>query len=62
MNFHCWCFRSAELEAFYSVGKIDIQSRVAFMSRIFRYIVFVGIGAKNRIPKKKLVNERGEVT
>lgn len=32
------------------------------MSQILRNVIIVGIGAKDRIPKKKLVNERGEVT
>lgn len=32
------------------------------MSQIFRNVIFVKIGAKDRIPKKKLVNERGEVS
>lgn len=32
------------------------------MSQILRNVIIVGISAKDRIPKKKLVNERGEVT
>ena len=59
---HCWCFRSARLEVFYCVGESDIQLRVNFMSQIFRNVIFVEIGAKDRIPKKKLANDRGEVT
>jgi len=39
------------------VGEIDIQSRVNFMSQILRNVLFVEISAKDRIPKKKLVNE-----
>ena len=61
-NDHCWCSRSARLEAFYYAGKIDILSRVNFMSQIFRNVIFVEIGAKGRLPKKKVVNERGEVS
>lgn len=32
------------------------------MSQIFRNVIFVEIGAKDRLPKKKLVSERGEVS
>lgn len=32
------------------------------MSHVFRNVIFVETGAKDRIPKKKLVNERGEMT
>lgn len=32
------------------------------MSQIFRNVIFVEIGAKGRLPKKKVLNERGEVS
>lgn len=32
------------------------------MSQIFRNVIFVEIGARDRLPKEKLVNERGEVS
>lgn len=32
-----------------------------FLSQIFRNVRFVEIGAKDRIPEKRLANERGEV-
>lgn len=54
--------RIARLGAFYCAWKTDTQSRVNFLSHIFRNVVFVEISAKEKVPKKKVVNERGEVT
>lgn len=53
--------RGARLGAFCCVGEMDLPFRVNFSSQIFRNVRFVEIRAKDRIPEKRLANERGEV-